>query len=51
MFWKLYYSDPLLNALANMVWHGCVFGETTMLNMLGECCDVEQFVELIGGAL
>ena len=50
-FWKSYYADPVLNRLANTVWHGMVFGEQTMLAMKAETCDEAQFIKAVQEAL
>ena len=42
-----YYTNPILNRLANERKWGRVFGEKTMLDMMGECCDEAQFIEMI----
>lgn len=50
-FWKHYYDNEVLNRFANTVWNGRVFGEQTMLQMMAECCDEQQFLKAVEDAL
>jgi hypothetical protein len=44
---KSYYENPILNRLANTVFGGAVFGESTMLAMMGETTSEKEFVKLV----